>query len=394
MKKVYSFYLAKYLPIIMLFLFSLDSIGTVLSFYDSSFNRVSIFFRFLFFIAVIFILIKNIHINKIYQDFILLLLLLFIYLLGTLPFVMMHYGALALTRDIIAYSKFLYFLVIISVIPLILYKVKDIHKVKIMYEWIVLITSLAIIFGFLFHIDLFKSYGDVRFGYKGVIYAVNETGFFFLIAYLYLLIELFAKKVHGVLFILVPIAAILTGTKAAFLGIVISSFIYVLLVKRRLIIYFIFAFTCVVFLMVYLFHTYASMFDWFIYSLTQSDLITVFLSGRDKYIIDRFLPLINDWGVINYLFGGVNLQIQAVEMDFFDLFSQLGLCGFLLYFLFIIKKMLFSSEQNINMVFLLSILVYAFFAGHVFYSALNALYCGVLIAIMKGNESFYMKKMC
>jgi hypothetical protein len=99
------------------------------------------------------------------------------------------------------------------------------------------------------------------------------------------------------------------------------------------------------------------------------------------------IPYIQDnWGFVNYLFGGINNISLRPQMAIFDLVFVFGFIGASIY-LFLYFKLLVIFKKDIYYKFFISILsVILFFSGNYFLNASVAIYILVLREYFMYNE--------
>jgi hypothetical protein len=93
----------------------------------------------------------------------------------------------------------------------------------------------------------------------------------------------------------------------------------------------------------------------------------------------RVPQVLEKWGFINYLFGGMNPATSLVEMDIIDLFLLGGIIGSLVYY-FMLFNTLFKFQRNNHLAWFLAIQFFLVggLSGHVFNSGL----CGTYLALL------------
>lgn len=262
------------------------------------------------------------------------------------------------------------------------------------YNIVICINGFSALLGFLFDIPLFKTYRNERFGYTGFIPATNEASLFWLIALFY---SFYTYRKTKTIYPLIAsiIGNLLLGTKASWLVLIIgiSWFIYHFYPKkgRKLVV-------SLSVLLIFLSVIYSKkisdyinsleIFSFFIYRLDKSDAFSVFLSGRDEFFY-RFIDTLSEWSFTNYLFGGISMKngdYVITEMDILDIIMFLGFLGSIIYLL--IYKHIFSKiNKDYKYIFSIMFFSMAFISGHVFWSALNAIYLCLFICSVKSSDN-------
>jgi hypothetical protein len=237
------------------------------------------------------------------------------------------------------------YLLFFAIMPMLLLHAQDqrfISACKNAFECFFYLNSLAIILGYLFKIELFSSYhsqpgelsSDSRFGYKGLLYGINETtGIYFLgLAYAYREIFFYGKKKYLLLFLLL-VASLLTGAKGCIIAVLLLTCYFLFRFRRRL--FFLIFFPALLGGLVYLIKIdfLAQMSMLLNLYLTLDDttpvgaFLTFFMTGRNLYIYHNWIYMLSHWNVLNYLFGD---GVLYSETDLFDLYYFFG-AGAILY---------------------------------------------------------------
>jgi hypothetical protein len=124
----------------------------------------------------------------------------------------------------------------------------------------------------------------------------------------------------------------------------------------------------------------------FIQLYQNTSFLSMLMSGRDLYIIEKVNLNISKWYFINFFMGGMNHSISTTEMDFIDLFLLFGFLGFILiiklYYDIFFKEI---SKYSIGLFFIFFYVVFAFFGGHFLSSAINSSYLFIFITYLKNN---------
>lgn len=264
------------------------------------------------------------------------------------------------------------------------------RKISKIFNIVICINGICAFLGFLFDIPLFRTYKNERFGYTGFIPATNEASLFWLIALFYSLSTY--RKTKNIYPLIASITgSLLLGTKASWLILIIgiSWFIYHFYPQkgRKIIVS---LSVLLIFLSVINYEKISDyiqsleIFSFFIYRLDKSDAFSVFLSGRDEFFY-RFIDTLSDWSFTNYLFGGISMKngdYVTTEMDILDIIMFLGFLGSIIYLL--IYKHIFSKiNRDYKFIFSIMFFSMAFISGHVFWSALNAIYLCLFICSLE-----------
>lgn len=262
------------------------------------------------------------------------------------------------------------------------------------YEWIVACNSISVISGAILSIQWLRSYPTSdRFGYRGLIPAVNEASLFWFIAVFYGITVYKEEKRLFPLIISLP-ACFLVGSKAALIFPSAILFVFIFRSRRTLIVKSVPLFALIAFILAW--KNYDSITQWiselsilayFVYRAEAgAGVITLLLSGRDALINNAILN-ISHWGWINWLFGGQDVETYLVEMDILDVPLFFGVVGGVLYGLgyYLILRDIKTQYRN---VFIIPFVAMACLGGHVLASAVNTLYlCLFVIRVSKDTPN-------
>ena len=244
------------------------------------------------------------------------------------------------------------------------------------YKILLLVQVVIVILAFVFNWDIFRTYGGVRFGYSGLLYAQNEATFYYVIAavFVFKLWEDTKNRNYLLLLGFVLLAAVLLGTKAVFLFL--GSFIIFLGLYYRLykkLYSWIAGFVGVLLVVLFLYN--AGIIEYYLNQANEEGWLFMITSKRNVLIAERLPEVFGNWHWYNYLFGGVNPATSFVEMDLIDLFLFGGIIGSALYYILLFKTIFKFSKNNYIGWFLVSqYFLIGGLAGHVFASGINAIY--------------------
>jgi hypothetical protein len=261
-------------------------------------------------------------------------------------------------------------------------------KIERIVSFIFIVNSLAVICGFILDIDFFRTYGPNRFGYCGLfpIMGGGDATLFFFLALVY-----FSNKVldHGKINLGIITSALcigILGTKAFFcLGtvyILLFSFLYYHRFRRYKPVLILFSF---VLLSVLVFVYYQ--IDYYVDLGNKTDLMYSITSGRSLLFEKRFFSNLEDWSVVNYLFGGTNPDHFDIELDLVNIFLFLGIFGFFYYWWIFYKTILNLNYSNkLHLLFISLFVIGGSFVGRYFYSSINAVYIVLVSISLKLND--------
>jgi len=272
------------------------------------------------------------------------------------------------------------------------------------YEWLVIIQVLSVLLGFIFQIDLFKAYAPERgrFGYKGLIPAINETTGFFLLAACYYGNKLFLARVldgRAVIWFLVLLAGALSGSKAC-LGVVILIAVgYVgihaakafYLPRRALPLTLLLPGVVAGALALgYMDKAYRPIAGYLGHMIGQyrlaeerypgSAILFVSTSARTLKAATFWEEAQPNWSAWNYLFGGWNLYEYYIEVDPIDLFALFGVVGTTIFYMGYIKMWGIGMRGPFFLLFPFALwMAVSCTAGHLVSSAINGTYLSIFL---------------
>ncbi len=378
-----------WIVVIMLSFFISEAVYKLLLHIDITSIRISGIVKFIFQIFMFFAIIINY--KKSLRSLLLLILLCIIFLVGQL--------ALPNNLNIINNAEYLNNSLFIIIMLLFVNSIPIDNKQKksaIKYfETIVILNSIAIVVGLIFSIDYFKTYYNPRFGYDGFLMKSSYASYLYLIGTFY-----FGQKLNKprkkdiLLFIFITFSAIITGTKAAMLS-VILVIIYLIIANKlyfnKVILSIIFS----VVLLTLVFH--AQIIDLFMTHskifgpiIIENGFTTALFSYRDLILTESLIPYVeSNWGILNYLFGGMGDIMIKSGLDFIDIIYFFGILGTGVYVYLLINQFFTFQKKLDNLYFIFMIILVSSLAGNFFYNSSLA----VFICIIKLHfELKYGKK--
>jgi hypothetical protein len=259
---------------------------------------------------------------------------------------------------------------------------------------------IFILFGWLFEIDLLKSYNySTRFGYNGLLPIQGAGTFYYIfvisIAYFKGFMEY--KNLNKInrsslidIYILI-LGALFLGTKGAYL------FLFLILLvdiffrqNRKRLTYFSLGSLTVLFISFreLIAVNMLKFMNLPIEIYTENGLLTTLLSYRDLLFIKAMEYIETNWQAVNYIIGGTNFTvIKKVEIEIIDIFSFFGLAGIIIYFLFI-KSYLYSKKEPLLNILLILILLIGNLSGNLVSSISNTTFFAFSFLYLKNNYSF------
>lgn len=338
------------------------------------FYRVGVVLKSLIIFVTLVVYIRLIKRKSILSIYIIMGMLLFCWISGSFISTVKN-DQFELGYSVVVLSRYFLFLILSCVFVVHIENESFSFKCRQVIESFFLINSLLILIGFAFNIDLFSSYNaqpdlpSSRFGYKGLIYGVNEVAGIYIFGISYLFRENFKYNENKkILLVLTCVAALLTGTKATLIALALIVPFYFVRYRIKTFVMLLIPFVLYIGSLVvnhweYLKTEYLS-FN--IRVFETNSMITFLMSGRDKYIVKSFEFIDANWMFINYLTGDAFLYS---ETDLLDLYFFFGL-GSVIY-LFVYVKIFFLKDKSLdNLYTFLVLIALASTAGHIIQSAI------------------------
>ncbi|WP_046755334.1 hypothetical protein [Kordia jejudonensis] len=295
------------------------------------------------------------------------------------------------------FIRHLYFFLLIPILANLSQETwKKIIKILIIFAKV---NAIFIVLGLLFDINVFKSYPYTnRFGFNGLLPIQGAGTFYYIFVISIVYYKGFTeyrnfKKINRSTlldFIILVVAALLLGTKGAYL------FLFLLLLadvffrqeRKRLVYFTVGSLTLLfVFFSEKIAINMLKLMDLSTTIYTDNGLITVLLSYRDLLFISAMEYIEINWNAINYLIGGTNFTILKVEIELVDIFLFFGVVGIIIY-LFFVKSYLFSKKEAILNIILILIFFIGNFSGNFVSSISNTTFFAFSFLYLKNNFSF------
>jgi len=354
-------------------------------------------YEFIFIAYVLF------YINKMRLYVLMFILVFFVCFIVSRFGVLVDVGVPEVYLSLILFNKYIF----AYIITITFYKLRmcesEIYKLRNLIGGLFVFNAVISILGLLLNIESLATYptDSTRFGYNGVFWSANESGYFSILSLLFFYWHVFVKnnknKTSYGFLLLVSAAAIINGTKASILAVFIISLYFLIYEKNknRLMSTLIVIVACIsaAFLSYNLYNS--DYFSYFVWMYNNNDFITMFLSARNLYIRPFFYEYIaSNWSGINYLFGGHRSSSPGTELEFLDMILNFGFIGMLMYlvsyYLLIVRSVPASRFKYLSVLLLLAASV---FSGHFFDSAINAMYVCLFMLIIS-SPVFKIHKGC
>jgi O-antigen ligase len=250
-------------------------------------------------------------------------------------------------------------------------------------NWLVVIgvANVGLMFlGFIFDINLFKSYPNTaRFGYNGVLPIQGVGTFFYAFLILISFFKAYQEKNNRTLwtyFLIILIGSILLGTKASYLFTMLFLIgLLFLYIKNKVLIFTFFIavglfiavfFKKIIMKMIALQNIGKDIYE-------EKGVFTFLMSKRDLLFQKALAHINKEWTVVNYFVGGLNFKSIRVELELIDIFLFFGILGVIVY-CWMIKSFFYIKGNPLYNYFLALVLFISMLTGNLFSSITNTLF--------------------
>lgn len=284
------------------------------------------------------------------------------------------------------FSKLIFFFLFLIAIKD--FKKESLEKTIRVLFLIAKINLIFIVIGFLFKIDIFKSYPyTVRFGFNGIISEPGISSYFYMLLSSVAYLKYIYKKGSLINLLLMCIGVFFLGTKSGLLFIAIIIFIHILILLKKNVYRLSFVAALIISFVVLkdkIISFAINSFSFGPYIYEKHGLITFITSKRDLLFKDAIAYIQEHWNVLNYAIGGIDLKKHRVEFEFVDIFLFLGIIGVLVYII-ILKKIFFHKKQDwLYIALFLTIILISSLGGNLFFSITNAFFFAVVFLYLRG----------
>ncbi|MGH1384890.1 hypothetical protein [Kordia sp.] len=284
------------------------------------------------------------------------------------------------------FSKLIFFFLLIIAIRG--FKKESLEKTINVLFLIAKINLIFIVIGFLFKIDIFKSYPyTIRFGFNGIISEPGISSYFYMLLAIAAYLKYIYKKGSLINLLLICIGVFFLGTKSGLLFLAILAFIHILILLKKNIYRFSFVAALIISFVVLkdkIITLAINSFSFGPYIYEKHGLMTFITSKRDLLFKDAIAYIQEHWNALNYVIGGIDLKMHRVEFEFVDIFLFLGITGVLIYII-ILKKVFFQKKQDwLYIVLFLTIILISSLGGNLFFSITNAFFFAVVFLYLRG----------
>jgi len=268
---------------------------------------------------------------------------------------------------------------LIGILPLFYYFYSDGFDdrqfIKIL-KYFLLINFFAVIIGFVFNLDIFLTYGNLRFGFNGLLLNQMQTPYFYICA-----LFIFYNNKDYLLVLLISFCMLFSGVKASIFGLFLFIFftIITIKIKNNIKLYLIFlTFLIFLFVLYYLFNTQI-----FKTIIVNEGIITAITSYRNINFENVLSQITKN--NFNILIGTTGLQNFRTEFGVIDVILYFGFVGLVFYFLLIKDLFLKFADSQYSKIFIVVILLTMAMSGNFFYFPFNCLMFLITLLILKSK---------
>ena len=376
------------LSLVLIFFYLSEAFTKIASYFHADFHNYSALIKGGFVLISLCFALFNFN-KKRKSILIFLLIMSIIFLIGQYTFSTNGFNS-NFFKNLIYSSRYIF--VFILILFFIDYPFKFKSKMHLMvYEKIVLLNSFFIITGFIFNLKIFSTYSS-RFGFNGLFMVPSITTYFYALALTYFSYQYIKFNKKKLELLLVIIIALLVGTKALLLFLVLTL-THLFFVKKiyKMKLFYLFSSISIIVIVSninlvinFLKNRYETLFR--VYE--NHDLITMLTSYRNLRLKENFMPVITEnWSFINYLFGGTDFVEYRVEFELFDVLLFWGIIGSILYFYFYFTKVIsFAKIVKFGKIQIFFLLIIAMLSGTYFNNAPVALYLLVVLSSLRTSS--------
>lgn len=266
-----------------------------------------------------------------------------------------------------------------------------------MFKKVMYFNSVLIIIGFLFKIELFRSYVyTTRFGYDGIFSKHGEAVYYYMFFISILYYKYIQNKTLNNLLkiIIISIISISLGKKAMLLFlflITISHIIFVLKKGKSLGLVLTLITGCLFFFKNAILNLLFKISTFWEQEYLSNGFWSMITSIRSELFINFVNHIHLNWDLLNYLFGMGTYQEHKVEFEFVDVFMFFGLIGIVVY-IYLFKKYFYKKGSIISAYLLFTILITSFFSGALFISVTSMMFFYIVFQWINSSEITPLKK--
>ncbi len=338
-------------------------------------NSIIVYCKMFIFIGLLWFAVLNFNSNKR-----LLLILLFIGVLGLFGWFTYIQSVDAKELYIFVKTMARYTYPFLWMIFFSLLSSKQLINSQIGFRVVLFVNTLLIITGYVFNISLFASYTN-RFGYDGVFYLANDASAFYFLGLALIYNRFLSNRdwVNVLELIFVLIGILMLGTKTAYLFLILFSVYHICISKKYLQSALVITLTLTIIFV-------SGIFNFFLDLANSTSIGSSVFSFRNELVNSRIVPLIKDWFIINYLFGGCNYLDTYVQMDIIDVFIFFGIVGGSLYLGVFLKEVFYIKGNRYLLYIGILYIILGGLAGHFYPSGVVAIYLALVSLLLKNRS--------
>lgn len=382
--------------VFIIFFFSVSFIAHLITFYNLNFpTRLTLIVNLIFELFLFYFLFK-VGINKKTYGYVIVLIVSFLIGQALLDFKFFKLDALlyeTIEGDILQINNYLLIFFFAAIFQKIKSKKEIVLKTLEIIKYIVYGNAILVIIGFIFEIELFKSYPhSERFGYMGLFQTNTFAQFIYIILITLVYKKFQINKKHLIELLIISLVALLLGKKAIILFLGLLAIYHFCFFNKYKTIFRITTILSIALIILFKDPIINQLVDWFPFWKrfdVNKNLLSVLSSLRDIRF-ENFLAFVDkNWTGLNYFFGGVNFPKSRVEMALIDLYMFFGVVGLIIFFnLF---RSFFSKIAIKDVILLLFTLVIASLTGSFLVNVNLVIIYYLLIMSFKKDLQYYDK---
>ncbi|QHI37457.1 hypothetical protein IMCC3317_28360 [Kordia antarctica] len=297
-----------------------------------------------------------------------------------------------LSGNIYFFNRYIYLLIFALFIKTIPLKEETYQKIYTYFEYFLYVNAIALICGYIFHIELFRSYEyTVRFGVTGFFSKPGEASYMYMIAvavnYYFWITNKQKKYGYKLLFFIA--CSLCLGQKKMLLFLLLLGIVFLVRHNRYKKI---FSWTLGVLAVGFFFFKETILTelikssDFWTVIYNESGLLSTVTSYRDQLLIDTMNHMNENWSFLNYIFGGLDFNTFKVEFEFIDLYIFMGIAG-IIYYLYVVS-MLFNGSDLVKRNLIIITFVTSLLSGGLLLNVTAAILFYIVVKyVMKSNKN-------
>ena len=297
-----------------------------------------------------------------------------------------------LSGNIYFFNRYMYLLIFVLFIKTVPIKQETYEKVYTFFEYFLYANVIALLSGYIFNIELFRSYEYTdRFGVTGFFSKPGEASYMYIIAivvnYYFWITKKQKTYFYKLLFFI--LCSLCLGQKKVWLFLILLGIVFLAHNNRYKKT---FRWALVIFAGVFFFFKETILLELISRSAFwegvyhKSGLLSVITSYRDELLIKVMNHISENWDFLNYIFGGLDFNTFKVEFEFVDLYIFLGIAG-VVYYLYIVS-MLFNGSDFLKRNLIIITFITSLLSGGLLLNVTTAILFYIVVKyVMKSNKN-------